>query len=97
MYSIKVNFIFSTEILPIFIITSSIKSIALITLLLVLSQINSQISTCLYSWILSVIPLLFPQDNILDLPIVQREKETYRIDLNKINSLEEIQPRPGSN
>ena len=47
MYSIKVNFIFSTEVLPIFIITSSVKSIALITLLLVLSQINSQISTCL--------------------------------------------------
>lgn len=74
MYSIKVNFIFSTEILPIFIITSSIKSIALITLLLVLSQINSQISTCLYSWILSVTPLLLPQDNILDLPMVQRDK-----------------------
>lgn len=73
MHSIKVNFIFSIEILPIFIITSSIKSIGLITLLLVLSQINSQISACLYSWILSVTPLLLPQDDILGLPMVQHE------------------------
>ena len=73
MHSVKVNFIFSVEILPISIITSSVKSIALITLLLVLSQINSQISTCLYSWILPVIPLLLPQDNVLVLPKVQCE------------------------
>ena len=73
MHSVKVNFIFSVEILSISIITSSVKSIALITLLLVLSQINSQISTCLYSWILPVIPLLLPQDNVLVLPKVQCE------------------------